>query len=183
MPNVAGKEMNMQIAAKTIRDEEQDTERLSWESSVSVWMDGEGGDIRPDDLDSPYGRQVWDTYHLIGDVLRSEELAVKPTDLFYARLSKALDAEPSIVAPQRRRYTPVRLGLSGLAVAAAVASVAWVALPYFSGGGGAAQQAAATQVVASAGDDASLRDYLAAHSQIAGVGPVRQVSFDAGDAR
>lgn len=168
----------MQIAAKAMRDEEQ----LSWESSVSVWIDGEGGDIRPEDLNSPYGRQVWDTYHLIGDVLRSEELAVKPTDLFYARLSKALDAEPPIVAPQRRRYTPVRLGLSGLAVAAAVASVAWVALPYFTGGE-AAQQAAATQVVASAGDDASLRDYLAAHSQIAGVGPVRQVSFDAGDAR
>ncbi|OWT53617.1 sigma-E factor negative regulatory protein [Candidimonas nitroreducens] len=167
----------MQIAAKTIRDEEQ----LSWESSVSVWMDGEGGEIRPEDLDSPYGRQVWDTYHLIGDVLRSEELAVKPTDLFYARLSKALDAEPAIVAPQRRRYTPVRLGLSGLAVAAAVASVAWVALPYFSGG--AAQPAVSAPVVASAGDDASLRDYLAAHSQIAGVGPVRQVSFDAGDAR
>ena len=167
----------MQIAAKTIQDEEQ----LSWESSVSVWMDGEGGEIRPEDLDSPYGRQVWDTYHLIGDVLRSEELAVKPTDLFYARLSKALDAEPAIVAPQRRRYTPVRLGLSGLAVAAAVASVAWVALPYFSGG--AAQPAVSAPIVASAGDDASLRDYLAAHSQIAGVGPVRQVSFDAGDAR
>jgi len=178
MPSAAGKEINMQVVAKTLRDEEQ----LSWESSVSVWMDGENGDIRPEDLDSPYGRQVWDTYHLIGDVLRSEELAVKPSDLFYARLSKALDAEPSIVAPQRRRYTSVRLGLSGLAVAAAVASVAWVALPYFSGGG-AAQQAASTQVVASAGDDASLRDYLAAHSQIAGVGPVRQVSFDAGDAR
>ncbi|GAB2911190.1 sigma-E factor negative regulatory protein [Paralcaligenes ginsengisoli] len=166
----------MQVAATN----RQDPEQLSWESSVSVWIDGEGSDIRPEDLESPYGRQVWDTYHLIGDVLRSEDLALKPSDFFYARLSKAIDAEPPIVAPYRRKFSSMRLGLSGLAVAAAVVSVAWVALPYFSGTGSASSQGA-TQVLASAGDDAGLRDYLEAHRQIAGVSPVRQVSFDAGD--
>ncbi|MFW7343824.1 sigma-E factor negative regulatory protein [Pollutimonas sp. H1-120] len=153
-----------------------DQEQASWESSVSTWIDGEG-EIRPEELDTPYGRQVWDTYHLIGDVLRNQDLAIKPSDFFYARVSKAIDAEPHIVAPRMmRRHGPVRVGLSGLAVAAAVASVVWVALPYISGPG--STEPAATQVVASAGDEAGLRDYLDAHREIAGVNPVRQVSFE-----
>lgn len=153
-----------------------DQEQASWESSVSTWIDGEG-EIRPEELDTPYGRQVWDTYHLIGDVLRNQDLAIKPSDFFYARVSKAIDAEPHIVAPRMmRRHGSVRVGLSGLAVAAAVASVVWVALPYISGPG--STEPAATQVVASAGDEAGLRDYLDAHREIAGVNPVRQVSFE-----
>ena len=153
-----------------------DQEQASWEASVSTWIDGEG-EIRPEELDTPYGRQVWDTYHLIGDVLRNQDLAIKPSDFFYARVSKAIDAEPHIVAPRMmRRHGPVRVGLSGLAVAAAVASVVWVALPYISGPG--STEPAATQVVASAGDEAGLRDYLDAHREIAGVNPVRQVSFE-----
>src|SRR3546814_4327086 len=79
--------------------------------------------MRADELDSPYGRHVWDTYHLIGDVLRNNDLGIKPSERFYARMSKAIDDEPSIVAPQAHRNAPMRLGLSGLAVAAAVASV------------------------------------------------------------
>jgi sigma-E factor negative regulatory protein RseA len=143
-----------------------------------MWIDGEA-DIRPEDLDTPYGRQVWDTYHLIGDVLRNPELAIKPSDLFFARITKAVDAEPHIVAPRAlRRHGTIRMGLSGLAVAAAVASVAWVALPYFKGPQDGAP--VHTQVIASAADDAALHDYLDAHRDMAGVGPVRQVSFDAG---
>ncbi len=172
----------MQIAAKP----GYDPDTLTLESSVSIWMDGEGNALCPDGLDSSVGRQVWDTYHLVGDVLRSGDLALQPSSLFLARLSQAIDAEPPIVAPMRRRLSSVRLSLSGLAVAAAVASVAWVALPYFSGGnagpapGATAPSATATQVVATA-DDPGLRDYLDAHRQIAGISPVRQVSFDAGD--
>jgi sigma-E factor negative regulatory protein RseA len=161
----------MQIADKTGHDREQ----ASWEASVSTWIDGEG-DIRPEDLDSPYGRQLWDTYHLIGDVLRSEDLAIKPSDFFYARVSKAIDAEAPILAPRiLRRHGPVRVGLSGLAVAAAVASVVWIAMPYFQGSG---TGAASVKVMASASDDAGLRDYLDAHREIAGVTPVRQASFE-----
>src|SRR5690606_26976622 len=94
--NAVGKEPGMQVG--TLPNEEQDMN--SWESSVSVWMDGED-EIRPEDLDSPYGRQLWDSYHLIGDVLRSEDLAIKPSDLFYARLSKAIDDEPALVMPRQ----------------------------------------------------------------------------------
>ena len=166
----------MQVAAKSSSEQVP----ASWESVVSGWVDGDG-DIRPDDLDSPYGRQVWDTYHLIGDVLRSEELAIKPSDLFYARISKAIDAEPAMVAPYRRKHPSLRTGLSGLAVAAAVASVAWVVFPYFS----TAESSSQSQpvVVATAGDDIGLRDYVDAHRQLVGVNPVRQVSFDAGVSR
>ncbi|MBF6615665.1 sigma-E factor negative regulatory protein [Pollutimonas thiosulfatoxidans] len=151
-------------------------EETSWEASVSTWIDGEG-EPRPEELDSPYGRQVWDTYHLIGDVMRNEDLAIKPSDLFYARVSKAIDAEPHIVAPRlARRRGPLRAGLSGLAVAAAVATVVWVALPYFSAPGTPAAQD--TQVLASAADDPGFNDYLDAHREIAGMNPVRQASFE-----
>ncbi len=148
-----------------------------WEAIVSAWADGEE-EFRPEDLDSPYGRQVWDQYHLIGDVLRNPDLAIKPSDLFYARISKAIDAEPPIVAPNAlSRQRPIRVGLSGLAVAAAVASVVWVAMPYFVSTDTAPE---AQQMVASTVDDSHLRDYLSAHQEIAGASPVRQVSFGLG---
>jgi len=164
----------MQVAVKP---HEQTAD--SFESRVSAWTDGHG-DIRPEDLDSPYGRQVWDTYHLIGDVLRSDDLAHKPSDFFYARVSRAIDAEPAILAPQRRGSALKRVGLPGFAVAAAIATVVWVALPYLSAS--TQGDAMPVQVVASA-DDAGVGDYIDAHRQFAGVSPIRQVSFDGGAAR
>lgn len=154
-----------------------DQDQASWEASVSAWVDGES-EMRADELDSPYGRQVWDTYHLIGDVLRNEELAIKPSDLFYARLSRAIDDEPPIVAPAPlRKRSFVRTGLSGLAVAAAVATVVWVALPYVTGGAG--NPGSSTPVLASA-EDPGLQPYMQAHRDLAGVGAgaVRQASFE-----
>lgn len=155
-----------------------DTQADSWDSTVSAWMDGDG-EIRPEDLDTPYGRQVWDTYHLIGDVLRSEQLAFKPSDLFYARISKAIDAEPAIIVPRRVAPTATRMGLSGLAVAAAVATLVWVALPYFSGQPPEINQ---TPVLATT-EDNHMGDYIEAHRQFAGAYPIRQVSYDAGASR
>ena len=52
---------------------------------------------------SPAGRQAWQTYHLIGDVLRSGELAPAPAQAaFLERLQARLREEPSLalrVAP------------------------------------------------------------------------------------
>lgn len=156
---------------QTMQEQEH---QASPEASISAWIDGEA-DIRPEDLDTPYGRQVWDTYHMIGDVLRSDELAIRPSDFLYARISRAIDEEPPIVAPHAlssRRY--VRFGLQGLAVAAAVAAVAWVSLPYFTTTGNVSAE---PPVLAVNGNE-GLHDYVAAHRDITGVGPVRQVSFE-----
>ncbi|NLY28754.1 MAG: sigma-E factor negative regulatory protein [Alcaligenaceae bacterium] len=153
-----------------------DQQAQDWEARVSLWVDGEE-EVRPDELDTPYGRQVWDTYHLIGDVLRNEELAIKPSDLFYARLSRAIDNEPPIVAPRpvKKQGAFLRIGLSGLAMAAAVASVAWIALPYLSG-----SDVPAAAVLASAEDNTSMVQYFEAHRDIAGVSGVRHASFEVG---
>lgn len=165
----------------TLRPAEHEQD-ASWEASVSAWIDGEA-ELRADELDSPYGRQLWDTYHLIGDVLRSEDLAIQPTERFYARVSAAIDAEPAVLAPAASRRSMVRLGLSGLAVAAAVASVVWVARPALFGLGADGAVPENAQVLAQATEDPELGDYMAAHHAMVGVGPVHQVSFDKPESR
>ena len=78
----------------------------------------------------PQARQSWHAYHLIGDVLRSEDLASQPgrDQDFLQRLSARLDGEPAVlavlptVAVSRRRRSwalPVALaaGVMGLASA------------------------------------------------------------------
>ena len=171
----------MQTAAKSVEIAES-----SWEESVSAWMDGEDSDDIFPGLLSKEGRQTWDTYHLIGDSLRNADLALTPSAAFQSRLARALDAELPIVAAPRRR-SPLRVGLSGLAVAAAVATVAWVAQPYLTGTPATEVRvladASGTPTAVSAADDAGLRDYLEAHRQMAGPSAVRQVSFDAGAGR
>lgn len=165
-------------AAKTVVASE-----VSWEESVSAWMDGEEADDILPGLLTREGRQTWDTYHLIGDALRNSDLALTPSAGFQARLSRALDAELPIVAAPRRR-SPLRLGLSGLAVAAAVATVAWVAQPYLTGGSVGGETRVLADASLSGGTDTSgLSDYLEAHRQMAGPSAVRQVSFDAGAGR
>lgn len=166
----------MQSTAKSVVETD-----ISLEESVSAWMDGESSDFNVPDLSTEQGRRTWDTYHLIGDALRNSDLAVSPSTDFHARLSRALDAELPIVAPPRRR-SPLRFGLSSLAVAAAVATVAWVAQPYIMGG---STQSIETRTLADASGNETpvLRDYLEAHRQMAGPSAVRQVSFDAGAGR
>jgi sigma-E factor negative regulatory protein RseA len=162
-------------------------EETSWEESVSAWMDGEGPEEWLDGLAVAEGKETWDTYHLIGDVLRNSELAIRPSPAFRARLAVALDNELTMVAaPRRRALAPTwRFGLSGFAVAAAMATVVWVAKPHFAESAGPTE----TRVIADAGsvgsaaDDASLSDYIEAHSQLAGPTAVRQVSFDVGAGR
>lgn len=165
-----------------VHKDEHDTETASWEAAVSSWVDGEG-ELRAEELDSPYGRQVWDTYHLIGDVLRTEELAIKPSAMFYARLSRAIDDEPPIVAPVILPRSRWYRGVSGFAVAAAVAAVAWIVVPQLVGSpGDDLHLQPATQVVmeSTGDDDAALHDYLDAHEGLVGVVPVRLVSYGAG---
>ena len=71
-------------------------------------------------------RRAWDTYHLIGDVLRDQV-----TPGLAARVSERLAAEPTVLAPARRPgpRRAAQIGLSVAAGVAGVALVAWLALP------------------------------------------------------
>jgi len=149
------------------------------EEAVSAWIDGESATDWPDELDTAAGRKTWDAYHLIGDVLRTADLSLSPSAAFSARLAEALAQEPIIIA--RPRPSLYKIGLSGLALAAAVASIIWVARPYW------IDADVGATVLAEAGTSPAvtpgLNDYLDAHWQMAGPGAVRYVSFDGGAGR
>jgi sigma-E factor negative regulatory protein RseA len=80
-------------------------------------------------------RADWRTYHLIGDVLRSADLATPPARdaAFLAGLREKLAAEPVVLAPAPLAAPPARPRAAGWAAgwrfpAAAVAGVAGVAV-------------------------------------------------------
>src|SRR5699024_2957632 len=136
------------------------TDNAAWEQTISSWVDGEN-EVRPQELDSPYGRQVWDTYHLIGDVLRSDELAILPSNLFYARVSKQIDAEPTVLAPQRKRPL-VRYAVPAVALLF-VASAAWMSLPFFES---TTSSEPALQVASAPLPENPVSDYIEAHREL-----------------
>lgn len=54
------------------------------------------------------GKKTWEIYHQIGDVLRSDDLAVTLSPGFSSRFSALLDAEPVVLAPKFERvFEPV----------------------------------------------------------------------------
>lgn len=94
---------------------------------LSAWMDGELEVEHARQFPSQLKRDAdlrgnWDCYHLIGDALRG----VQGPDLC-ARIWAQLDAEPTVLAPQRRG-TAEKLGRFALSTAARVAAVVFVAL-------------------------------------------------------
>ncbi|WP_425466745.1 sigma-E factor negative regulatory protein [Pigmentiphaga humi] len=164
---------------------------------LSAYLDGELDEPPPRFsayLASADGKAHWDLYHLVGDVLRTPELAAPVSADFHQRLLRALEQEAPIVAAPRRASTRrfmVRYGFPGLAAAAAVASVTWIAQPYFGTPGGSfelasaqPEQPAVVQVAAPAPRarkaepqvDVALGEYLDAHRQVAGRSAIRQVS-------
>ncbi len=95
---------------------------------ISVLMDGE---LQDAEMDRSLGRlsdadlrRAWDTYHLIGDVLRGH---VSPG--LAAGVSQRLVAEPTVLAPVQRPVRATQRALSAAAGIAGVAMVAWLALP------------------------------------------------------
>jgi sigma-E factor negative regulatory protein RseA len=137
-------------------------------------------------------RDAWHAYHLIGDVLRSEDLAhaVSRDETFLTALRARLAAEPVVLAPQApvRRKTPRSVWLAPAAAAAGVMAVAGVLVVtrVAAPGAGSADRMLATAGTATAttvpvrgdGDfivadgklirDARLERYLAAHKQYGG---------------
>lgn len=160
--------------------------------TISAWMDGDEIDLPSKLLDSEHGIEKWKLYHLIGDTLRTPELAIRHGDALVSRVHDAVAAEPAIIAipktklrevspSQRNQHWFRRFGLPGLAVAAAVASVVWVArpliVPEMNNGSPQMASTSATNVMASNADTPEVRDYVTAHRTMSGPSAVRQVSF------
>jgi sigma-E factor negative regulatory protein RseA len=115
---------------------------------LSAFVDGEltAGE-HPDgifaELDQA-GSSAWSVYHLIGDVMRSDDLAVEPaaSQSFMAGFAARFEAEPHVLAPAALPASRVRRILAlrhrvvpTLAVAAAAATLTWIVVPQMHGAG------------------------------------------------
>jgi sigma-E factor negative regulatory protein RseA len=164
---------------------------------LSAFVDGELFDEEHLNLDKFLAnldgddRAAWSSYHLIGDALRSDDLAISParTSAFLSGFAARLESEPHVLAPAPMSVSRRLLGLRrrvvpAFAVAAAAATLTWIVVPQLQGvpGGPGAQVASlqshgdAVQRVAMASvpsqdaniiRDASLDQYLEAHQQFA----------------
>lgn len=100
--------------------------------TLSAWMDNElsaqqTGTLLPQIERDAQLRRDWDCYHLIGDALRG----VHGADLC-AGIRARLDAEPTVLAPQRRSKSE-KLRWAAMSLAASVAAVAFVGWMALSG--------------------------------------------------
>jgi len=164
---------------------------------LSAFVDGELFDEEHLNLDKFLAdldgadRAAWSSYHLIGDALRSDDLAISParSSAFLSGFAARLESEPHVLAPASASVARRLLGLRrrvvpAFAVAAAAATLTWIVVPQLQGvpGGSGAQLASvqshgdAVQRVAMASvpsqdsniiRDASLDQYLEAHQQFA----------------
>jgi sigma-E factor negative regulatory protein RseA len=117
--------------------------------------------------------QTWQTYHLIGDVLRGG----KPHPTRTAeRVHQALASEPAIIArPKRVHETTVgRIALAAAASVATIGVVGWIGTQGGQAPTGAsviaknpvAVQPVANKATVPAAPTIDLQDYLAAHKQL-----------------
>lgn len=114
--------------------------KTSMQARISAFVDGELPESEIDavlkDLQTPEGRAAWDTYHRIGDLARSQDMAVPISCNFAARMAERLEAEPTILAPAavatrvavERPGVVRRLAAPAMAVAA-MAALAFVVTP------------------------------------------------------
>ena len=136
----------------------------------------------------PAAQQAWHTYHLIGDVLRSSDLAAgTPSQVFLSRLQvrlqqEAILAPPAAVLPERAPAAAANEDnfrwklVAGFASIAAMAAIGWTMTGAMSGKPEQAQLAAVQRGGADAGSsergvmirDPRLDEMLAAHRQLGG---------------
>lgn len=93
-------------------------------------------------------RAAWSRYHLIGDALRSDDLAISAatSSAFMSGFAARLESEPHMLAPAampvaRRLLALRRRVVPAFAVAAAAATLTWIVVPQLQGvpGGSGAQ--------------------------------------------
>ncbi|MGF6772531.1 sigma-E factor negative regulatory protein RseA [Paraburkholderia sp. GAS199] len=85
-------------------------------------------------------RAAWSAYHLIGDALRSDDLAVSPaaSSAFLSGFAARFENEPHVLAPAtmpvaRRLLALRRRVVPAFAVAAAAATLTWIVVPQLQG--------------------------------------------------
>jgi sigma-E factor negative regulatory protein RseA len=116
---------------------DESTEPLTFEQRLSCLLDGEHDALSVDEASLAWHeradcRATWHRWHLIGDVMRSGELASTPAhdDALLARVRQRLAAEPIVLAPASALPAPVRrarhVWLMPVAVAAGFVAVAGV---------------------------------------------------------
>jgi len=168
--------------------------------TISAWMDGDAQTSLPSELFTASGHATWQVYHLIGDTLRTPDLALSTQANLSRRVAQALDAEPALsvsargIASRERapevpgKLTPMskllrRVVWPSVAMAAAVASVVWVAKPLFvpelSAPSSQTAKVDAPSSVATNLEASAVRDYVTAHRQLSGPSNVRPASFGA----
>jgi len=171
--------------------------------TISAWMDGDEQTSLPSELFTESGHATWQVYHLIGDTLRTPELALTSKADLSHRIAQALVTEPALaqvpkdsaekpavqsvqVSPAPQQLTSLaklmrRVVWPSVAMAAAVASVVWVAKPLFvpelSAPSVQASKTDTTRAVASNLEASAVRDYVTAHRQISGPSNVRPAAF------
>jgi sigma-E factor negative regulatory protein RseA len=79
----------------------------------------------------PALREQWERMHLVGDALRSSEVAACHASRFCNRVAAALASEPTVLAPRppASRSPRLRWIVPGAAIAASVAALGLVAVP------------------------------------------------------
>ena len=104
-------------------------------------------------------RATWSRYHLIGDTLRSDDLAVSPaaSNAFLGGFAARFEAEAHVLAPAampvaQRLLSLRRRVLPAFAVAAAAATLTWIVVPQLQGVGGPGMGSAQVASVSSHGD-------------------------------
>ena len=76
-------------------------------------------------------RRHWHEWHVVGDALRSHEVAASDSKGFCVRLAAIIAAEPTVLAPRVLQTSSGlrRYWMPSLAVAASAAAVAFIAVP------------------------------------------------------
>ncbi len=118
-------------------------------------------------------RQSWHAYHLIGDVLRSDDLASAPDRdrAFLARLSARLDNEPAVLAPQPLPAAPKRRAVWALPAALAAGVMALATMLVVSLGPSGSGVSAPTLAVAPAAAVSGQETAPPASTQVAEMAP------------
>ncbi|AMV42003.1 sigma-E factor negative regulatory protein [Paraburkholderia caribensis] len=120
---------------------------------LSAFVDGELLDgEHPNTILAALGREdraTWSCYHLIGDALRSDDLAVSPatSSAFLNGFAARFESEAHVLAPvsvpaTRRLLALRRRVVPAFAVAAAAATLTWIVMPQLSGVGTGVTQVA-----------------------------------------